>query len=76
MEWISVEDKLPELNAFCFCYVESLKLRCFANYLGKDGWFYLLPENGFNYVMTSGLPDSGQQIEVSHWQEKPEPPKE
>ena len=82
MKWISVKDRLPEINDIRFvlvsCFVNKRKdnIRLICQFIGKEGWIYLIPDNRFNEIMME-LPEMGQIIlDVTHWMPLPKPPKD
>ena len=62
-KWISVEDKLPEpwVDVLCHHYNDDIFIGYFSKINGWNGWINANKEN---------------DIEVTHWQPLPEPPKE
>lgn len=65
-EWISVKDRLPDIEERVLVYMEDLKDRDYFIQVG-----YIDNKNKFNI----GYRDEYSPEEVSHWMNLPEPPK-
>ena len=65
MEWISVENEVPSDDANVLTYSDGYSIT--VGYHTKKGWFY--------HPDDQGLRDNSL-IDVTHWMELPDPPKE
>lgn len=73
MSWISVKDKLPELNKCVLGWCELVD--CHGETLGEDVEKIVRSFDGYYlYINDDEMPL--KIINVSHWQPLPEPPKE
>jgi len=66
-EWISVEDKMPDVDEPVLIYYEGLYVGCASHWKAKSHFYW-----NFNCDCYSG---SGPQC-VTHWMPLPKPPKE
>ena len=69
-EWISVEDRLPEIGG---TYLITLK----EKYAYEDEWNYHVDvaSYSFDWDCTFNDWDEGQEIHITHWMPLPEAPK-
>jgi hypothetical protein len=64
MEWISIEDRIPDDMAHVLVWCPW------------DGWHVRIYHNGewFNEIGNSTMKLSGEQEKITHWISLPEPP--
>ena len=80
MEWISVNNELPELEQPIWMYFDGkIKMGCLSNY-GNEGWLWCALDY-MPYCIKSTQkwdiePISDDDYKVTHWMPLPKPPKQ
>jgi hypothetical protein len=65
MDWISVEDRLPDFDEFVLWYIDSGNM--FIDFIDKDLDIKLFLSASYN---------KGKVETITHWTSLPEPPKQ
>ena len=73
MRWINIKDKTPNEADIIPVIFKGKVLYAIYH---KSQFYYTSPSNGFEHLMTLGMPQIGEKIDVSLWMPLPKPPDE
>jgi Protein of unknown function (DUF551) len=73
-EWISVDDRLPDLNVLVMGWTRAGELAVFSrDDGGGEGWLWARQMSSWNLTDPNGI-EAEDDFEVTHWMPLPEGP--